>query len=113
VIYFPWVWNSKADDAAINGAVNRVLRRSTAMAKDMNIYHPYKYLNYARIGQDVFGSYSPENRKRLVEIQKEHDPDGVFTRLQPGGFRLQGQGNEIENGEEDFEGYISNFAPIV
>jgi len=54
----------------------------------MGLDHPYIYQNYATKGQDVFAGYSVENQARLKSIQKEVDPEGVFTRLQPGYFKL-------------------------
>ena len=57
-------------------------------AKDLGVYHRYIYQNYANITQDVFAGYGEENRERLREIQKKYDPEGVFSRLQPGYFKV-------------------------
>jgi FAD/FMN-containing dehydrogenase len=54
----------------------------------MGLHHPFIFQNYARYDQDVFAGYGLENRKRLQEIQKKYDPDGVFSRLQPGYFKV-------------------------
>ncbi len=64
----------------LNGAVDE--------EKKMGLYHRYIYQNYAAASQDVFGGYGEENRQRLLEIQRRYDPEGVFSRLQPGVFKV-------------------------
>jgi hypothetical protein len=54
----------------------------------MGLYHPFTYQNYAGPGQDVFASYGAENRMRLLKIQQKYDPEGVFSRLQPGYYKV-------------------------
>jgi len=39
-------------------------------------------------GHDVFALYGQENRKELREIQRKHDAEGVFSKLQPGYFHV-------------------------
>lgn len=58
-----------------------VLDRIAAAAQDLQVYHPYMYVNYAYAGQadKVFSGYGEENHQRLMEIQASVDPDGVFT----------------------------------
>ena len=50
----------------------------------------YIYMNYASPYQDVIESYGAENKQRLKDIAEEYDPIGVFQRLQPGYFKLEG-----------------------
>lgn len=50
----------------------------------------YLYMNYASQFQDVVPSYNATNHARLVSIAEKYDPDGVFQRLQPGYFKLNG-----------------------
>jgi FAD/FMN-containing dehydrogenase len=54
----------------------------------MGLHHRYIYQNYANISQDVFAGYGEENRDRLRKIQRKYDPEGVFSRLQPGYFKV-------------------------
>ena len=81
-------WNYAADDDAVQHTAANILQRSVALAKEMGVYHRFIYQNYANYTQDVFAGYSPENRKRLIQIQRRYDPDKVFERLQPGYFKL-------------------------
>ncbi|KAI1409393.1 hypothetical protein F5Y13DRAFT_203571 [Hypoxylon sp. FL1857] len=49
---------------------------------------PWVYLNYAHSSQKVLQSYGPENVRRIREAASKYDPEGVFQRLCPGGFKI-------------------------
>jgi hypothetical protein len=77
------------EDKEVEAAGKRIIERSEKVAKEMGLWHPYIYLNYADISQDAFAGYGKENRRKLEEIQQKWDPEGVFgRRLQPGGFKV-------------------------
>ncbi|KAH6714272.1 hypothetical protein BKA61DRAFT_643878 [Leptodontidium sp. MPI-SDFR-AT-0119] len=82
------IWADPADDVLMKGAGTRLLQRSIALAKEMNLYHPYIYQNYADISQDVFAGYGKGNREKMRAVQRKYDPEGVFSRLQPGYFKI-------------------------
>jgi hypothetical protein len=65
-------------------AGKNIIDRSVALGKEMGLHHPYIYQNYAAKDQDVFEGYGSKNRNRLREIQKKYDPEGIFSRLNPG-----------------------------
>lgn len=69
-------------------AGSNIIDRAVSLAKEMDLHHRYIYQNYANRGQDVFGGYGEENREKLKMIQSKYDPEGVFTKLQPGYFKL-------------------------
>ena len=69
-------------------AGSNIINRAVALAKSMELHHRFIYQNYANISQDVFGGYGEENRERLRMIQTKYDVDGVFSKLQPGYFKL-------------------------
>ncbi|KAI8632446.1 FAD-binding domain-containing protein [Xylariaceae sp. FL1651] len=50
--------------------------------------HRFKYLNYADPNQDVLGSYGEENLAFLRATSRKYDPQGVFQKKVPGGFKL-------------------------
>jgi len=81
-------WKNSEDDEIVLQAQTNIINKSVALDKQMGLHHPYIFQNYARKDQDVFAGYGLENRKRLQEIQKKYDPDGVFSRLQPGYFKV-------------------------
>ncbi|KAF3025040.1 hypothetical protein E8E14_014367 [Neopestalotiopsis sp. 37M] len=46
------------------------------------------YLNYADPSQDVLKSYGVENLKKIKAAAAKYDPDQVFQKLCPGGFKI-------------------------
>jgi hypothetical protein len=95
-----WRWRNEADDEKMNGALDRFLKRSQAKAKEMQAWHPFKYMNYAHVSQNPWEGFSKEDLDWLRRLQKEVDPKGIFTRagLNKGGFDLH-QNTVVENKE--------------
>jgi hypothetical protein len=81
-------WSNAEDDETVHTAFGKFLDRSTALSKEMGLHHPYIYQNYANASQDVFAGYGEKNRRRLREIQKKYDQDGLLTRLSKGYFKV-------------------------
>lgn len=81
-------WSRTEDDLVMHMAGSNIINRAVSLAKEMDLHHRYIYQNYANISQDVFGGYGEENRVKLKKIQEKYDPEGVFTNLQPGYFKL-------------------------
>ncbi|ETS86523.1 hypothetical protein PFICI_00351 [Pestalotiopsis fici W106-1] len=74
-------WTSSDGDVAVESMTTNVLDRIAAAAQELQVYHPFMYVNYAYAGQadKVFSGYGEENRQRLKDIQISVDPDGIFT----------------------------------
>lgn len=49
---------------------------------------PWIYLNYADRGQKVLESYGAANVQRMRRVAAKYDPEQVFQRLCPGGFKI-------------------------
>lgn len=88
VLLFSWTWASAADDKFTLGAIENIYSRSVAAAKQMGLYNAYVYLNDAGPEQAVLRGYGAGNLQRLRDISKKYDPEGVFQKLLPGGFKL-------------------------
>ncbi|KAL4905792.1 hypothetical protein BDW74DRAFT_167490 [Aspergillus multicolor] len=58
------------------------------LTKDTGVYHPFKDLNYANASQDVVAAYGREVSDKLRDVSKKYDPEGVFQKAIPGGFKL-------------------------
>lgn len=84
------MWSSPSDDARILAANQRIIDRTVAKAEEMGVYEDYIYMNYASQFQDVVQSYGVDNKETLVNIGSKYDPTGVFQRLVPGYFKLEG-----------------------
>ncbi|TGO70711.1 hypothetical protein BELL_0679g00020 [Botrytis elliptica] len=79
-----WGWENEEDDDKVFTALNRFVERIVDLAKDWGLNNQFIYMNYASEEQDVFGGYGEVNEKKLRDIQRKYDPEGVFKRLQPG-----------------------------
>lgn len=83
-------WLRAEDDVVVGEFYDRVFGQIEVASKRLEVYHPFKYIGYGRLGEDIFSSYGADNRERLVLTQKEVDPRGIFTSsgLCRGGFKL-------------------------
>ena len=73
---------------AVLNATSTLLAQSITYAKSQNLYNEFIYLNYALQSQDPIASYGEESVARLRAVSSRYDPQGVFQRLCPGGFKL-------------------------
>jgi hypothetical protein len=83
-----FAWKNQEDDLVVEIAGKNIIDRIASTTKEMRLNHRFIYQNNANISQDVFAGYGEKNRKRLLGIQRKYDPEGVFSRLQPGYFKL-------------------------
>ena len=88
MINVPIMWKDLKDDEAVMRANKNIVDRIVALGKELGVHHPFIYQNYAAKWQDVFAGYPVDNRKRLREVQETYDPEGVFSKKQPGYFKL-------------------------
>ena len=84
-------WPSNTDDRAAHALVTRFMEGFKRAAEELDVLHPFVYINYANKGDDVFAGYGEDNKKRLIAIQKNIDPYGIFTSsgLWRGFFKLR------------------------
>ena len=85
-----WQWKDPSDDNRSYAAYHRFMDSAEAAAKETGVWHPYKYINYAEMGQDVWAGYGEESLAELRRVQRDVDPDGVFAKGGLGGgfFKL-------------------------
>jgi hypothetical protein len=81
-------WTSAAEDSIIIGSMQRVIARTDALARQRRLSHDFKYANYAHPGAKVFEGYGAANHAFLRRASKKYDPEGVWQKLVPGGFKL-------------------------
>lgn len=48
------------------------------------------YMNYADRTQDVLGSYGGDNVETMKQVAAKYDPEQVFQKLCPGGWKISG-----------------------
>ena len=62
-----------------------------SLAREKGVLLDFKCMSFATASQKVLGSYGPDNIKRMQETAAKYDPEGVFQKLQHGGFLLRDQ----------------------
>lgn len=87
ILALTW-WKNKVDDETIVGTFRKVIETIDQDAASRGTGVPFKYMNYAWDFQDPITSYGEENKAFLQEVSKKYDPEGVFQKGVPGGFKL-------------------------
>lgn len=81
-------WWSPENDETAHNSTRTMIEKIEAAAKADDSYIDYIFMNDASFDQDVIGHYGEKNIARLKEVQKMYDPDLVFRKLVPGGFKV-------------------------
>lgn len=81
-------WDTAADDGEIGSAAKSLNSQIVNAAKAKGLFNEYIYLNYADDFQDPIGGYGAANKARLRAVSKKYDPNQVFQKNVPGGFKL-------------------------
>ncbi|KAF3061308.1 Bifunctional solanapyrone synthase [Daldinia childiae] len=84
-------WSLVEDDDRIFKEVENLMAESKRVAINKfssSYYHPYIFANYAYEEDDVIAGYGQESVAMLKETSKKYDPEGIFQKGTPGGFKL-------------------------
>lgn len=81
-------WDTPADDAQITSVAKSLDAQIVAAAKAKGLFDEWIYLNYADGSQDPIGGYGAESGARLRTVSRKYDPEQVFQKNVPGGFKL-------------------------
>lgn len=58
------------------------------LAKQVDGHVGFRYLNYADGSQDPLASYGADNIRKMKAAAAKYDPNGVFQKRVPGGFKI-------------------------
>ncbi|KAH8722685.1 hypothetical protein GQ44DRAFT_621980 [Phaeosphaeriaceae sp. PMI808] len=81
-------WNSADDDERIHKAVEDLLVKFKQVANEKGLLHRYLFTNYAYQKEDALAGYGPESVKRMKKVSEKYDPERIFQKAVPGGFKL-------------------------
>lgn len=87
-ILFLTFWEDREDDDKIITTLRSALDEIDRDAGSRGTLVPFKYLDYAAPFQDPIGSYGSTNQTKLRDASEKHDPDGLFQKGVPGGWKL-------------------------
>ncbi|PYH89989.1 hypothetical protein BO71DRAFT_335460, partial [Aspergillus ellipticus CBS 707.79] len=76
-------------DAAAQQAVDTMSETVQTLAKAKGLLLDFKCMSFASGSQKVLGSYGADNLKRMQDAAAKYDPEGIFQKLQHGGFLLR------------------------
>ncbi|ESZ95415.1 hypothetical protein SBOR_4210 [Sclerotinia borealis F-4128] len=82
------VWASAADDERMTSGVTKLLAEFRRLASEKDLLHPYIFTNYAYKTDDVFKGYGEESVAKLKEASTKWDPEGIFQKGVPGGWKV-------------------------
>lgn len=88
VLLLVGTWANAADDAEGERLGAGFIENICARAKELGVFHPYIYMNYAWKGQQVMAGYGAPTKQWLQGVSRKYDPDGIFQKAVPGGFKL-------------------------
>jgi len=81
-------WQNKEDDDKLLSTFKGAIEAIDQDAATRGTGVPYKYMNYAAPFQDPIESYGKENKAKLQATSKKYDPEGLFQKGVPGGWKL-------------------------
>ncbi|KAI1375700.1 hypothetical protein F4677DRAFT_422155 [Hypoxylon crocopeplum] len=81
-------WVNASDDEIIIGTFKNILEKIDQEAATRKQAIPFKFMNYSFTFQDPIDSYGAENKKKLQNVSKKYDPEGIFQKGVPGGWKL-------------------------
>ncbi|KAL4931215.1 FAD-binding oxidoreductase [Aspergillus undulatus] len=84
------IWSNASGDETIYQFLDDFFSTIADEAESRGLGNDFIYMNYASHFQDVISSYGGDNKEKLQEIASKYDPDGVYQKLQPGHFKLDG-----------------------
>ena len=81
-------WDDPADDDLVNAQAKAFWAGVKQAAVEMGVDNRYVYLNYASTWEDPIAGYGEDVKERLQRVSRKYDPEGVFQKQCPGGFKL-------------------------
>ncbi|KAI1318235.1 FAD-binding domain-containing protein [Xylariaceae sp. FL0255] len=88
VILISAFWTDPAAVETVEAAGKTALAKVQSAAKAKGLGWDLQYSNYADASQDVIKSYGAENVGFLKQVSKKYDPNQIFQKKVPGGFKL-------------------------
>lgn len=76
------------NDEQIQSAVEDLLQKFRNIASGKGLLHRYIFTNYGYYKDDVLASYGKNSVQKMWEVSKRYDPNGLFQKAMPGGFKL-------------------------
>lgn len=79
-------WKNAHDTDVVRASCKAIVDKCEEISKRNGTYLPFRYANYASVDQNPLSTYGADNLQKLKDIALKYDPDGVFQKLQNGGW---------------------------
>ncbi|KAF2278012.1 oxidoreductase FAD-binding protein [Westerdykella ornata] len=87
-LLFTISWQLPLDNARVEARLKALETDINNLARSKGILNEFIYLNYASAWQDPIRAYGDANVGFLRGVSRKYDPNGLFQRAVPGGFKL-------------------------
>lgn len=88
VILINPIWTLPQDDERVFTAVGNFVDELKRLASEKGLLHRYIFPNYGFQNHDIIAGYGEESVSSLKETSRKYDPEGIFRKGVPGGFKL-------------------------
>lgn len=91
--YMAWAevveWNGTQYDEQVHAWVKNTTWTIANATQEAGIWDPFLYMGDSTYFQtEIYEGYGEENHQRLLDISRKVDPDRVFQKLLPGGYKI-------------------------
>lgn len=90
--YMAWAevveWKGTGYDDAVHAWVKNTTQAINDATKEAGLYDPFTYMGDATYFQEIYEGYGAENKQRLLDVSRKYDPERVFQKLLPGGYKI-------------------------
>ncbi|KAL5419943.1 hypothetical protein PMIN03_000161 [Paraphaeosphaeria minitans] len=87
-LLFTVIWPNPLNNQMVYNRMRILENALIALAKDKGVYNEWVYLNYASQWQNPITGYGASEVAFLKSVSKQYDPQGIFQKAVPGGFKL-------------------------
>ncbi|ORY10736.1 hypothetical protein BCR34DRAFT_340204 [Clohesyomyces aquaticus] len=87
-VLFVVSWQLPTDNPRVEQGLKALVESINDRAKERGMFNEFVYLNYAAEWQDPIQGYGEENVRFLKSVSRRFDPNGLFQKGVPGGFKL-------------------------
>ena len=90
LVLISYNWAREEHCEEVTAMAQKLIKDIDEATKAKGCYNRFKYLNYAANWQmdDVMEGYGEDNVLFLEEVRMKYDPNGLFQKKCPGGFKI-------------------------
>lgn len=96
IMYEPYIaWKGAEQDELFESQAAWLRAEVAAYAESIGSGNEFLYLDYTDVTQKPLESYGEENVAKIRRVAAKYDPEEVFQRMMPGGFKISQVDEEV------------------